>query len=402
MVAPLRPRFGSVSWLRANERAADAMLALLLTGVALFLHFLDLDTDEYRDPTWWTPLLIIGAILPIAWRRTHTLASTVVVVAVQVVAAVIDIDGAGFLGVVVAIYSLGAHTSGTVRRNAVSGIAGVLLLLFVAGMTTGDVDAGGFISSTIILVASFVVGDNVRRRRDTATSLVERAERAERERDLIAQQRVAAERTRIARELHDVVAHSVSVMVIQSAAARRNLATDPAISESALNAIEETGRQTMNELRNILGVLRTGLDHNGDDSHARLPQPALTDLAALVDANDDLSIELDVTGPIDSLSQSVTLTGFRVVQEALTNIRRHGGRVDVVNVTVRYANHHLSIEVTDDGRGSAADPTSPGFGIVGMQERVAAVGGQLTAAPQPGGGWRVTASIPAPRMSVTA
>lgn len=383
-----RPR--PIQWLRSNERAADAILALFLTAVALIFHIADLNPDDYRDPAWWTPALVVGSIFPIAWRRSHTFVSTVVVVTIQVITALIDIDGTGFLGVLVAIYSIGAHASGIVRRNTVITIAVVLFALFVAGLAEGDLEMGGFISSTVILVTAFVLGDNLRRRREAADSLVERAERAEREQDLIAQQRVAAERTRIARELHDVVAHSVSVMVIQSAAARRNLTADPATAEVALNNIEETGRQTMNELRSILGVLRSGTDGAG----VPLPQPALTDLDALVDANIDLPIQLRVTGDVASLTQSVTLTGYRVIQEALTNIRRHGGRVDVVNVCVDRQDARVGIEITDDGRGAAADPSLPGYGIIGMQERVAAVGGAVVASPRVGGGWRVRATIP--------
>ena len=383
-----------ILWLRANGRAADAVLAIFLTTVALIFHLADLNTEDYRDPTWWTPLLVIGSILPIAWRRSHTLASTVVVVAIQIATALLDIDGTGFLGVLVAVYSVGAHASGTIRRNTIVGLAIVLSILFVAGLVEGDLDIGGFISSTVILVTAFVLGDNLQRRREAASVLAERAERAEREQDLIAHQRVAAERTRIARELHDVVAHSVSVMVIQSAAARRNLAIDPAIAETALTAIEDTGRQTMNELRNILGVLRSGADSTG----GRLPQPALTDLDALIDANGDLPIELNVSGSVDALGQSVTLTGYRVIQEALTNIRRHGGRVDTVVVTVVCGDEQVGIEISDDGRGAAADPSLPGYGIIGMQERVAAVGGRVVAAPQVGGGWRVHATIPIERV----
>ena len=383
-----------ILWLRTNERAADVILAIFLTSVALIFHLADFIDEDSRDPTWWTPFLVIGSILPIAWRRSHTVASTVVVVAIQVLTALLDIDGTGFLGVLVAIYSIGAHASGAIKRNTIIGTTIVLFVLFVAGLGVGDLDVAGFVSSTVLLVTAFVLGDNLQRRRDAADALIERAERAEREQDLMAQQRVAAERARIARELHDVVAHSVSVMVIQSAAARRNLANDPAIADAALTAIEHTGRQTMNELRNILGVLRSGTDGSG----ARLPQPELSDLDALIDANADLPIELSVMGPVDELGQSITLTGYRVIQEALTNIRRHGGRVDTVRVSVRCDREHLFIEVSDDGRGAAADPTVPGYGIIGMQERVAAVGGHIAAAPQVGGGWRVQATIPVERI----
>jgi signal transduction histidine kinase len=383
-----------ISWLRSNERFADAILAVVMTALAVSLHLLQIDdgTDQtFREPTWWTTLFVIGSVLPIALRRTQPIRSGLFIVAVQIVTALLDIDGTGFLGVVIALYSLGAHTSGPRRTNAVAAIAAGIGLLFVSGLVADEVMFSDLVGSVIVLITAFVLGDNLRRRRDKADALAERAERAEREQALIAQQQVNAERTRIARELHDVVAHSVSVMVIQAAAARRSLASSPESAEAALVNIEDTGRQTMNELRGILGVLRKDVD---DD--ARAPQPTLAELPAFADAATDLPIELvvDADSDLDNLPGSVTLTGFRVVQEALTNVRRHAGPVTRVGVAVRRTPEHLEITVADDGRGAAADDLGPGFGLVGMRERVAAVGGTVSAGAQQGGGWRVHMVLP--------
>lgn len=392
-----------IRWLRENPIPADAILAVTLTVLALVFHLADFENDDsnYADPSWWTAILVFGSVFPIAWRRVHTVVSTVVVVIVQVTAAFIDVDGAGFLGVVVALYSLGAHTAGPTRTKVVALVVGSIAALFVTGLAVGELDLGSFISSTIILVTAFVLGDNLRRRRDAATALQERAERAERERELIAQQEVNAERSRIARELHDVVAHSVSVMVIQAAAARRSLSSSPQNAEQALTNIEETGRQTMNELRGILGVLRRSADDAtstiSSDAHAGpalAPQPALGDIDALVAQSADLPIRLDVSGDLDDLPASITLTGYRVVQEALTNIRRHAGPVTSVDVTVRRSGSEVLLAVVDDGRGAAADDVGPGYGIVGMRERVAAAGGTIQAGWRAGGGWRVAVSLP--------
>lgn len=388
-----------IRWLRENPIPADAILAVTLTVLALVFHLADFENDDsnFADPSWWTTILVFGSVFPIAWRRVHTVVSTVVVVVVQVTAAFIDVDGAGFLGVVVALYSLGAHTAGPKRTRVVALVVVAIAALFVTGLAVGELDLGSFISSTIILVTAFVLGDNLRRRRDAATALQERAERAEREQELIAQQEVNAERSRIARELHDVVAHSVSVMVIQAAAARRSLSSSPQNAEQALTNIEETGRQTMNELRGILGVLRRSAADTSSDTHpgpTLAPQPALGDIDALVTQSDDLPIRLEVSGDLDDLPASITLTGYRVVQEALTNIRRHAGPVTSVDVTVRRSVSEVVLAVVDDGRGAAADDVGPGYGIVGMRERVAAVGGTIHAGWRAGGGWRVAVSLP--------
>lgn len=390
-----------IVWLRANPGSADMILAACITAAAVTVHLLDLDqTEDFREPSWWTVPFIVASVFPIAWRRSFPIRSGLFVAAAQIITALLDIDGTSFVGVLIAVYSLGAHSSGPRRTNAVWVIGVGILLLFIA-VSVGEVYIGDFISSTVMLVTAYVVGDNLRRRRDKAESLAERAERTEREQALIAQQQVSAERTRIARELHDVVAHSVSVMVIQAAAARRNLDDAPDVARTALTNIEDTGRQTMNELRGILGVLRSDIDAapNGGDSSRRggsplAPQPSMTDLDALVHASDDLPIQLTVMGPLDGLSPSINLHGYRIVQEAITNVRRHAGPVSAVTIDVIRDADSLRITIADDGRGAAADDIGPGYGVVGMRERVAAVNGSLTVGPRGGGGWRVHMRLP--------
>lgn len=384
-----------IRWLRGHPSHADAVLAVLLTAMALVFHLADFENDDvdYVDPAWWTVIMVTGSVLPIAWRRSHTVVSTVIVVLFQVTAAFVDVDGAGFLGVIVALYSLGAHSVGPARLRVIVLITASIALLFLSGFLVGELDLGSFISSTVVLVTGFVLGDNLRRRRDAADALQERAERAERERELIAQREVNAERARIARELHDVVAHSVSVMVIQAGAARRSLSSSPANAEQALTNIEETGRQTMNELRGILGVLRRSSSDASGEAQLE-PQPALSEIRALVAMSDDLPIALNASGDLDDLPTSIALTGFRVVQEALTNIRRHAGPVTSVTVDVARRSGAIDIEIIDDGRGAAADDIGPGYGIVGMRERVAAAGGTIDAGWRTGGGWRVSVTLP--------
>ena len=382
-----------IAWLSSHPRAADALLAALVVVAALVTHLAGETTvndPNQPDPAWWTVLFVLAGTVPLYWRRTQPLRSGCVVVAAEVVALFIGIGGAAFLGSMVAVYSIGAHTSGIRRTRVISAIAAVVALLFVAGWIDGLSLLDEFISTGVVLVTAFVLGDNLRRRREHLEDLAERAERAEREQGLLAEQRVAAERTRTARDLHDVVAHSVSVMVIQAAAARRNLADAPDLAAGALATIETTGRQTMTELRSILGVLRTDAPQ---PEGPPTPPPSLVHLEHIAGL-DDLPVELLVEGDLASLPDSVSATGYRLVQEALTNVRRHAGPVGRVAVVVRVDGDGASITVSDDGRGPGTLPDLDGFGIVGMRERVAAVGGTFHAGPRPGGGWQVRATMP--------
>lgn len=385
-----------IRWLRGHPRAADGLLAGAVTALVVVAHVVGdggLDRTEVIEPTWWSTVLAALTAVPIAWRRTRPLASGLVVVAAQVVALAVGVWGLAFAGSSIAVYSIGAHAGGPRRTRTMIAITAMVVGLFVAGWMEGQALADEFVSTAVLLVTVFVVGDNMRRRRQHVDALAERAERAEREQELLAEQRVSDERNRIARELHDVVAHSVSVMVIQAAAARRNLDAAPDRSREALATIEETGRTTMTELRGLLGVLR-----ERDAPGAELaPQPTLDDLKRLVGDDHGLPIRLRVEGDVHDLPPGVAVTAYRLVQEALTNVRRHAGTVGRVDVGLRRAADRLELDVSDDGRGAAADASGPGYGLVGMRERVTALGGELEAGPQRGGGWRVAVSLPLDR-----
>ena len=244
-----------------------------------------------------------------------------------------------------------------------------------------------------MLAAAFVLGDNVRRRRLHIDSLADRAERAEREREILARERVAEERTRIARELHDIVAHSVSVIVIQASAARRNLTTRPEAAEGLLENIERTGRQTMDELRQVLGVLRSD-DGAAPGSARAVPVPTIADLPTLVDAAAGLTVRMAVTGLVDHVPPGVGVSVYRVVQEGITNANRHAGPGASIDVRVTCTATDVDVRVEDNGRGASASRSTEGYGLIGMRERVASVGGTFGAGPRPGGGWRVDARFP--------
>ena len=382
-------------------RGADGLLTVLVVIGALAAHLWGDSTvndPNEVDPSWWTLLVVLLGTVPIYWRRTHTLVVGLIVVSADVFGLFVGISGAAFIGSVIAVYSIGAHTVGIRRTRTLTVISALVVGLFIAGWIDGLSLLDEFISTGVLLITAFVLGDNLRRRRQHVADLAERAERAEREQGLLAEQRVAAERTRIARDLHDVVAHSVSVMVIQAGAARRNLASDPAVAAATLEAIESTGRQTMSELRAILGVLRT--DRAGGPPELD-PQPSLSRLDTLAAAG-DLDVAVSVEGDIGQLPDSISITGYRLVQEALTNVRRHAGDPEHVDVHLRIDDGQLTIEICDDGRGAAAPPSEDGFGIIGMRERVAAVGGTIDTGPRPGGGWRVRAILPVGRSPIEA
>jgi signal transduction histidine kinase len=247
------------------------------------------------------------------------------------------------------------------------------------------------------LVAAWGTGRVVRgMRRKTRELEAANAELAA-HREIAAEAAVAVERGRIARELHDVIAHNVSMMVVQAGAAARVLDADEPQVRAALDTIADTGRQTVDEMRSLLGILRSGAGERAD----RAPQPGLADLATLADGlrRSGIAVDWRVEGEPQPLPRSLDLSAYRIVQEALTNSLKHsrGARAQVV---VRYAEGSLGLEISDSGgarNGHAPVPTSTvgGHGIVGMRERVALFGGELTALPTPDG-FRVSATLPLP------
>ena len=366
------------------------MLAVFVAAVTVLMLYTARTDLTSRKADALGVVLAVGATLPIAFRRRAPLAALTVVTAFQFGLEVLDFDSA-WVGVLIALYSVGAHVAPTPRRTrAFAAFLAAVSVLLVAGRITGEVDWGSVISSYITIPAAFILGDNMRRRRERIADLAERAERAEREQELLARERVSEERARIARELHDVVAHSVSVMIIQAGAARRQLTVDPERATAALANIESSGRQAMQEMRRILGVLRD------DTSVAELgPQPSLDEIETLVGADSSLPTKLYIRGERPELPAGIELSAYRVVQEALTNVRKHAGACSKVTVAVLYRTRHVEVLVHDNGRGAAhAVRPEPGHGLIGMRERVAACGGELRVGPAHGGGWRVRARFP--------
>jgi signal transduction histidine kinase len=295
-------------------------------------------------------------------------------------------------------------------RAARLGLAAVLLVEPVALLDPRDTPYSSWSDVAVgllILTAVWVFGDSRRTRREQVEMIEERAVRAERERDEQARLAVREERTRIAREMHDIVAHSVSVMVVQAGAARRLVERDPPAAAEAAGQVEATGRDALREMRRAVGVLRA--DGEGDVTGASAPpaalepQPALSDVPGLVAGYRDagLDVRLRTDGEPRPLASGVELAAFRIVQEALTNTIKHAGPARA-EVRIAYGPDALTVVVADDGRGAGFEPGPGGHGIAGMRERVTVYDGDLDAGPHPGGGFRVRARLPLEATAATA
>jgi len=252
---------------------------------------------------------------------------------------------------------------------------------------------------TVPFALAWVLGDSLRTRRAYFAQLEERAARLEKEREAQAKVAVAAERARIARELHDVVAHNVSVMVVQADGAAYVLDSAPDQARKALETISGTGRQALAEMRRLLGVLRTGEHKEGGEY---VPQPDVEQIDDLVEKcrGAGLPVDFKIEGTPRPLPSGVELTAYRIVQEALTNTRKHGGPNTGASVRLVYFDDGLGLLVEDDGKGAPHElyeeggADGQGHGLIGMRERVGMVGGTLDAGPRPGGGFRISALLP--------
>ncbi|MEU8707328.1 sensor histidine kinase [Streptomyces sp. NPDC048565] len=252
---------------------------------------------------------------------------------------------------------------------------------------------------TVPFVLAWVLGDSIRTRRAYFSQLEERAARLEREREAQSKVAVAAERARIARELHDVVAHNVSVMVVQADGAAYVMDSSPDQARQALETISGTGRQALAEMRRLLGVLRTG---DSEESGEYVPQPDVGQIEELVGKvrETGLAVDFKIEGTPRPLPSGVELTAYRIVQEALTNTRKHGGPDAGASVRLVYFDDGLGLLVEDDGRGAPHElyedggADGAGHGMIGMRERVGMVGGTLDAGPRQGGGFRISALLP--------
>ncbi len=378
------------------EWGLDLLLATALTGAALYNIWLGPlpAGDGIPGPRLANTVIFVLAGLALVLRRRVPVATLFVVVAAVLIQREIfapDSDQApfeSFLALLVAFYSEGAHAAP--RRAAIGGtiagaaIVGADLPHLIAGNPRLDT-----IPSWIFMGTVWLAGWAFRRRRTQAVRLEDRAARLEREREERARVAVAEERARISRELHDVVAHSVSVIVVQAQAAQRLIEGEKHDAQRALGSIETSGRQALVELRRMLGILR----HAGEEP-ALTPQPGLRQLNALVEQfrESGLPAELSIEGEAKSLPPGVDLSAYRIVQEALTNTLKHAGPARA-RVAVRYRDDKIELEVIDDGTGTG-EGGGAGHGLIGMRERAALYGGTLESGKREAGGYFVRARLP--------
>ncbi|URN08952.1 sensor histidine kinase [Actinomadura madurae] len=375
-------------WLRRKKPLVDAFFALPV--VAFTLPSL-LGGTSGLGPVRYL-LLSAGLIAPLVLRRTFPRAVFVAVVLVSGVQCLLGvIPVPANLAVLMVLYTITANY--TFRW----GVAAVLVVEAGSVMATVRYPSGAqdrrftFIMLTVMVAGVYILGLHMRTRRAYLRSVEERAARLELERDNEVRMAMAAERARIARELHDVVAHNVSVIVVQADGAAYAIDTDVGRARQALDTISSTGRMALAEMRRLLGVLR-----ETDDAGAFAPQPGVAQLDDLVEQvrASGLTVSYEVEGTRAAMSEGRQLTVYRIVQEALTNTLKHGGPRVNVSVRLRYAEDALEIRVEDDGRGAAASNDGRGHGLAGMRERVAVYGGSVRMGPRAGGGFEVVASVP--------
>ncbi|WP_230687255.1 sensor histidine kinase [Catellatospora vulcania] len=381
----------------AQVRAALAWTGALASPFLLFFAITDGAGGGSVDLVPWLSvrhlLPALALALPFALLRRRPLtalglllfgsAAATVAIHTQEVAYLTDMRYLEIIAVDLAVAVVAANRS---RRVSASVAFAALLVQVVIGYGNGlNTPVFEFEIPTLAMALTWTVGNSVRARREHAEAIRVRA----------ASQATTEERLRIARELHDMVAHSIGVIAIQAGMGRRVIDTQPAEARNALRAIEETSRETLAGLRRMLVGLRQ--DAPGDVAP---PAPVLADLDRLVDttAGGGVRVALDWRGDRRALPGDIELAAYRVVQEAVTNVVRHAATPHCA-VTVDYRDAELCLEVTDDGRGSAAP--GAGYGVTGMRERVALLGGEFTAGPRAEGGWRVTARLPLPEQPGT-
>jgi signal transduction histidine kinase len=379
---------------RIDPRVLDLVVAILLLAFMITGLAGREPIHGQRATDIGAYLLAFGINLPFVGHRRYPLIAVGVTLVSLLCYAALDYAVYPGLGVFVLLFGVTLHSP---RRTSLIAFVACLVVFIVslALQPSGVATTATWIATLLLTAVAWLAADNLRTRRQRWSALRERALRLETEREVEARRAVESERLRIARELHDVVAHSMSVIAVQSAVGHHVIDTNPEEARRALAAVETTSRAALVELRRMLGVLR----EDDDPGAAKLmPAPSLADLPRLVAGVREagLAVDLDIQGAPANIPLGVDSSTYRLIQEALTNVLKHGGSNAMV--TVRRTASDLSIEVVDDGGRSpemnALTADGSGHGIIGMRERVAVFGGEFTAGQRPGGGYRVTARIP--------
>ena len=373
-----------------RSRGLDLLIVIGALEAALEVA---LEPDELSASQWFAVPAVAIVVLALLGRRRFPFAAPA---AVWVLAAALSfVDGdlvvstpSLYVAGLAASFLLGSVTdAGQARRGLVLTLAAIEIVVF----NDPDHVAGNFIFIPGLMAIAWLVGLTMRERARQADAAQERAVQAEREREEGARRAVFEERVRIARELHDVVAHHVSMMGVQAGAARMVVDRDPVKAKDALTAIEASSRQAVDELHRLLGFLR-----QAGEADDLAPSPGVDQLPSLAAgmSDSDLIVEVDVEGEERPLPPTVDVSAYRIAQEALTNTLKHAG-ASRADVRLRYRPGAIELEIVDDGSGDgAASGGGGGLGLIGMRERAALHGGQLEAGPLPGGGFAVRVTLP--------
>ncbi|HLM04456.1 MAG TPA: sensor histidine kinase [Blastococcus sp.] len=375
-----------MEWPKVARVTGDVVAAALVVSGQISVWTADSGALAANRPAH--AVLLGVATVPLFLRRQRPL--LVLLLALGASWLQYELGGEAFqpwFAVVMALYAVGAHAD---RRAAVTGAvatAAVVLAGDIPKLVAGDT-VDEVVPAWFVMAGLWGLGRWIRHRRRETAELETRAAAAERDGAEQAARAVADERARIARELHDLVAHSMGVIVIQSQAGQRALDARPDLARTALSSIENAGRQGLAEMRRLLGLL-TGA---GEGTVA--PQPTLEGLGELVERVRAAGVPVDLTveGDLDALPAGVELAAYRIVQEALTNVLKHAGPA-TVQVVVRVGCGAVDVEICDDGRGAATPAHGSGHGLVGMRERAALYGGSVEAGALPEGGYRVRARL---------
>ncbi|RZU21524.1 signal transduction histidine kinase [Streptomyces sp. BK239] len=390
-------------FIRRHPSGVDGFWAFVLFGISVVADTSTRNTGQGTDdPALIVPVAFLLCLV-VALRRRMPEGMLLLAGAIGVAQLALDVAtmAADFalLVIVYTVAATGVRWSSWLALGTGLSAATLAQMRWPNEQTSALGNVAIVVFQTVPFALAWVLGDSMRTRRAYFAQLEERASRLEKEREAQAKVAVAAERARIARELHDVVAHNVSVMVVQADGAAYVLDAAPDQAKKALETISSTGRQALAEMRRLLGVLRTG-EHQ--ESGEYVPQPDVEQIKDLVEqcSGSGLPVDFKVEGTPRPLPSGVELTAYRIVQEALTNTRKHGGPHAGASVRLVYFDDGLGLLVEDDGKGAPHELyeeggiDGQGHGLIGMRERVGMVGGTLDAGPRPGGGFRISALLP--------
>lgn len=386
-------------WASANQLKINAALVLFfITGDVLAAIFVPVEGSEI-PADWLAYFLIVASSLTLWWRRSNPLAALIVCSVFIITYWVRDYPGGIDPALWVLFFSATRH-GGPNRRKVWQTVGLVLVAILVTAtigviVPTEDLPLAGILGVFFIHGTAAAVGEALYQRSQYVSELEQRAASLEADLENKAALAAVEERTRIAREMHDIIAHGMSSVVVQAVAGQSIVDSNPAKAREVLETIESIGRDSVDEMRRMLGVLRD----NASDVELE-PQPGFSDMTALARHAEEagVAVSMTVTGEPRQLPPGVDLTGYRVVQEALTNIIRHSGRPVRAEATITYSENAVDIAVIDDGLGAAAPKESEGtgHGLLGMSERVEIYNGSFAAGPRPGGGYQVHVSLPLP------